>query len=164
MQDRIVCDCGKLSRCTEGLSSSRGIEWLFHQTASRQANSKIAQFQKQLGRPARLKDLAPLIRAHDPEIMATLKSALTPLANRLCLLLFLLDLEAVLVGGGSSALGDDLIKPLAAMVRERMWEKYSETVAFKVCELHNDAGITGAGGVSAHALPTSGLTTMSSSK
>ena len=105
---------------------------------------KLRSFKSSWGVPPGLKDLAPLIRAHDPEIMAPLKSTLTPLANRLCLLLFLLDLEAVLVGGGSSALGNDLIKPLAAMVRERMWEKYSETVAFKVCELHNDAGITGA--------------------
>lgn len=142
MQDKKQCGCG-LKYCTEGLSSATSIEWNYQNYIAKFPNSSLAKLQKKLGRDITIKDTSDLIKAHDKDVMESLKDSFKPLASRISLAIFLLDLEAVLVGGGPSIIGDSILEPIKYWMKQCTWDSIYNHVVITTCKLGNDAGIIG---------------------
>lgn len=94
----------------EAISSARGMEFIIDQYACKYSESPIGRLKGQLGRRLSVKDAAPVIKKNDPIIMRAMRKSLKPIAERISLISYLMDLECVLIGGGPSLLGDIIIE------------------------------------------------------
>ncbi len=142
MQNKYICGC-KLKHCCEASSSAIGIEKDLNDFAKTNPVSSLGKLREKQGGEFTLKQAATLIKNDDPDAQSILKEALRPLASRISLAIFFLDVEAVLIGGGPSELGDKLLDPIKELVAECTWQSTCDQTDFKVCELKNDAGIIG---------------------
>lgn len=136
------CGCG-LSYCLEGLSSALGIEWYLDHVALAKKHSKLAELKAKLGRNLHIKDCVGLIKVEDEVTIEALKYALKPLAFFISTIIFTLDPEAVLIGGGPSALGKPLIDIIQYWLKQCLWKNRLPLVDIKTCSLGNDAGVLG---------------------
>lgn len=142
MQNIFTCPCG-FKYCTEALSSGVQMEKLFNKRANEHEHSSLGNLQQKLQRDLLLSDLKCLIDQKDKFALAVLHEALQPLASRISLVIMLLDLDAVLIGGGASRLGDVLINTLKDILKTYLWETVLDKFDLKLCELGSDAGLIG---------------------
>ena len=155
MQTIYKCGCPSRGNCTEGSSSAYAMEKAFSDYASEHPNSRIASYWKSGEKRIALKDIAPLIKIRDLTTMKIFNKCLRPLAARISMAIFMLDVEAVIIGGGITALGDHLLEPLWKMVRQYLWPTFQKGVVLKVATLGNDAGFYGAFALAKQGLETS---------
>ena len=142
MQETHKCACG-LEYCTEGQSNALGIEQSLEQYAFNNPGSKLHEIYVKSNNKISLKDCNELLNKGDELANKALESALEPLSKRISLALFLLDLEAVFIGGGPSNIGEPLIKAIKNTLKEYLWEHILNKVVIDVCDLKNDAGVVG---------------------
>ncbi len=136
------CGCG-LRYCIGGLSTAVGIERYFQKYIIENPSSSLSLLQYKLKREIKIKDISELIKNWDADATKALSHALQPLIGKMSTLIFALDPQAILIGGGPSALGEDLIKLIKLGLRRYVWKPIFDKVDIKLCELKNDAGIIG---------------------
>ena len=145
-QDQYRCSCG-LDGCIEAISGASGISSLLMDQAAKNPQSKLGVLYKDLQRkdlPLNIEVVSKLIYQKDLLVLETLKNALKPLAARISLIQFLFNLEAILIGGGPSVLGDILLDCINFWRKQWEWPSIYDSLDLKVCELKNDAGVIGA--------------------
>ena len=136
------CLCG-LRYCIGGLSTANGIERYFQDYIIENPSSSLSKLQRKLGRDIKIKDASELIKSWDPDATKALSFALQPLIGRISTLIYAIDPQAILIGGGPSALGDVLIDILKIGLKRVTWESTLNNIDIKLCELRNDAGTIG---------------------
>ena len=136
------CGCG-LRYCIGGLSTAIGIERYFQNYIIAHPGSSLAILQKQLGREIKIKDISTLIKKWDPDATEALSFALQPLIGKISTLIYAIDPQAILIGGGPSALGQNLIDIIMLGLKRVVWKDILEKVDIKLCKLGNDAGMVG---------------------
>lgn len=136
------CGCG-LRYCIGGLSTCVGIERYFQDYIIEHPGSSLAILQRKLGYNIKIKDTAHLIKSWDPDATSALSHALQPLIGRISTLIYAVDPQAVLIGGGPSALGQNLIDIINLGLKRVVWGDVLKNVDIKLCELANDAGMIG---------------------
>lgn len=111
LQDLYRCSCG-LKGCIEAVAGASGITALLMDQAVKAPQSPLGILYQKLQRQEKhlnLEIVSDLIYKEDAMVLEVLRNALRPLAARISLIQFLFNLEAVLIGGGPSALGQILI-------------------------------------------------------
>jgi len=136
------CLCG-LRYCIGGASTAVSIERHFRDFIIAHPGSSLAHLERKLGRDVKIKDAADLIKKWDPDATEALSYALQPLIGKISSLVYALDPQAVLIGGGPSALGQNLIDIIKSGLKRIMWKQMLDIVDIKLCELGNDAGMVG---------------------
>jgi glucokinase len=101
----------------EAMSSATGIEKEFEEFIKKNPNSPLAKKQLTLNHKLTIADASDLIKSSDQDAVQILSNALKPLVDTIAFLATCLDLEAVLIGGGPSALGQPLIDIIKKMLR-----------------------------------------------
>jgi len=142
MNSDIPCACG-LKGCAEGLSSSVGIQKYMQMYIEKNPNCSLAKRQTKIGKKITILDVADLIKSGDKDTTSAISYALKPLAGVISMMIFAFDPQAVLIGGGPSALGDPLIKIIDNHLSEMLWPQFRKLVDIKICELKNEAGMIG---------------------
>ena len=136
------CDCG-LSYCIEGLSSATGIEWYFDRFIARNPESSLSILKNTLGRKVTLRDATHLIIENRTSVIRALRYALKPLASRISLLMYILDVEAFIIGGGPSVIGQPLLDAIDYWLKQCMVKQLRSKFVLKIAELKNQAGVIG---------------------
>lgn len=145
LQTKYDCGCD-VGTCVEGSSSAYAMERTFTDYVVKNPQvTYLSQLLKKGSKRISMRDLAPYIKSNDPIVMNIFIQCLDPLAQRLALAVMLLDPEAIVIGGGVSALGEYLIKPLLKLMRKYLWKAvFRGRFELKTSSLGNDAGIYGA--------------------
>ncbi len=143
MQDSLTCRCG-LSGCIEPISSATGIEQTFQSYTEEHPSSSIAKLQLKTKNKLTVKDVLPLIKMNDFDAMLCLEKALLPLASHIAVMIHSLDPDAVIIGGGPSALGQPLLDTITKMVRKYTLPFTHELTKIVLAKLGNHAGMYGA--------------------
>ncbi|WP_342258828.1 ROK family protein [Spiroplasma endosymbiont of Dioctria linearis] len=136
-QNKYQCNCNLLG-CIEGLSSATGIE--------RELNNNYAYFSKRLNTQKdwiEIKDIYNLFQINDKKTINILKSSLTPLAKHIAVSLHLMDFEIIVIGGGPSALGKNLITIIKDILKDYLLPSFYKKLDLRIAKLGNDAGIWG---------------------
>ena len=136
------CGCG-LRYCLGGLSTAVGIERYFQKYILVNPGSSLAILQREIGREIKIKDISPLIKKVDPDATKALSYSLQPLIAKMSSLMFAIDPQAILIGGGPSALGQPLIDIIKNGLKPMVFPFLLENIDIKLCELRNDAGMVG---------------------
>ena len=136
------CGCG-LPYCMEAISSARGMEFTIDQFACKFEDSPIGLLKSQLGRRLSVKDAAPIICKNDFVIQRAMRKCLKPLAERISLISYLMDLERVFIGGGPSQLGEILIEHINYWRKQIEWDGKFKQLKVEICELKENAGLVG---------------------
>ena len=136
------CPCG-LPYCMEGLSSAIGIEWWIDKQAMRNPDSSLGMLKLQLGRKLTIKDCSKLILSGDIQTTNALRYTLRSLAVVISMSLFIIDPEAILIGGGPSALGQPLLDAIHYWLKQFTWNDILKKFDLALCHLGNDAGLVG---------------------
>ncbi len=127
-QDKWPCTCG-LKGCVEPVSSATGIE---------------KELTNHFGTKTTILDVSKKFISGDSEITKIFEGALRPLAKHIATMLTALNPEAVIIGGGPSALGEPLRKLIEQLVHEYSLDFVAESVEVLLAETKNDAGMLGA--------------------
>ena len=143
MQDSLVCRCG-LSGCIEPMSSATGIEQIFQSYIKEHPSSSIAKLQLKTKNKLTVKNVVPLIKKNDFDAILCLEKALFPLASHIAVMIHSLDPDAVIIGGGPSALGQPLLDIITKIVRKYTLPFTHELVKIVLAKLGNQAGVYGA--------------------
>lgn len=135
------CGCGKRG-CLEQYCAAPGMV----RTARKYLDAHPEQDSILRGRPGGMfsaKDLFDAAREGDAAASAIAEFILRTLARGLSFISCVVDPEVFVIGGGVSAAGDILIRPLQKYYREAAFHASRDT-EFRLAELGNDAGIYGA--------------------
>ena len=122
------CACG-LTGCLEAVASAAGIARRY---AARGGSGRVTA-----------QEVAARARDDDPVASAVWHEAVTALATALAWLATLVAPEVVVVGGGLSAAGSQLLEPLARETAARL--SFQRVPALVTAELGDQAGCIGAG-------------------
>ncbi|WP_434414478.1 ROK family protein [symbiont of Argiope bruennichi] len=134
--------CG-LPHCMEGLSSALATEKYINQYLDKNPNSPLNELR--INKPfLKLKDLSQHIAKKDPETIDLLRFCFKPLASHIATMMYAIDPDVVLIGGGPSNLKDDLLEIIYYWVKQLTNEFCWKQIPIKICSLENDAGIYGA--------------------
>ncbi|WP_127942711.1 ROK family protein [Mycoplasma sp. ATU-Cv-703] len=125
-QNQVDCTCG-LKHCIEPVSSAQGME-----RALRTANL--------LGSLREIKKLV----GQNPQVDAVLSASLTPLAHHIATMETALNPEAIIIGGGASALGEPFRALLANLVKQNQLDFINRSTQILLAQTENDAGMLGA--------------------
>ncbi|URM53226.1 ROK family protein [Mycoplasma sp. SG1] len=144
MQDEYDClSCG-LPHCMEGLSSAVRIEKYMRQYIDKNPNSDLAKLQKNIDHPLTIFDVQKMIKQDHKETTEILRYCLRPLGSHIAIMMYSIDPDVVLIGGGPSALGDYLLKHIHYWIEQYARDFVYKKIPIKVCQLGNQAGIYGA--------------------
>lgn len=127
-QDVRPCTCG-LKHCLEATSSASGIE-----------KDLKAHFKKDI----KLIDVAEDFKNGDKEIIEIFKNALRPLAQHMATMETALNPDAIIIGGGPSAIGEPLRKLIEDLIFENQLDFVAQATEILIAQKGNDAGVYGA--------------------
>lgn len=137
IRDGMNCTCGNKG-CLEAYASSRGIIERANIALSEKSN-------KDKFRPiTELKQLDHLVSEGDKIILNIIKETGIILGIAIANLANLLNPEMVVLFGGVTNLGENLIKPLREEVKKRAFKKATESLRIEVAKLGDNSGILGA--------------------
>ncbi|WP_168380694.1 ROK family protein [Mycoplasma todarodis] len=128
MQSKFKCSCG-LDNCVEPLSSATGIEKLLSE---------------HYGKKTTIKEMSTKIAEKDPEVIKLMKEALMPLSSHMAIMQTAINPDAIIIGGGPSALGQPLIDIIAENLNTMQLPFIQKSTKLLIASTKNDAGIYGA--------------------
>ena len=133
------CTCGR-NGCIETLCSA---SWLKNQAERllEKKNAVLENYRENQSPVIDARALIECVKTGDKACKKIWETYLSNLADALTSLINVLDPEIIAIGGGVSAAGDMLIKPVEKLVMQRcFFKKHAEIVK---AELGNDAGMIG---------------------
>lgn len=140
--DGYPCNCGK-NGCLETIASATGIVRQAMERVKANTNSKLATYLQQSG-TITSKDVFSLARESDPDCQAILERTGDVLGYAIASLATVINPSAILIGGGVSKAGDQLLSIINTAFHQYALPRVSEVCALKIAQLGNDAGIIGA--------------------
>ena len=127
-QNEYECTCG-LKHCIEPVSSATGIE-----------RALTKHFKKE----TTLESVAQDFIKGDIKIKEIIKKALIPLAHHIATIELAINPEAIIIGGGPTAMGEPLRKLIEENVKEVQLDFISSSTPILLATTKNDAGVYGA--------------------
>ncbi|KKK89092.1 hypothetical protein LCGC14_2736600, partial [marine sediment metagenome] len=137
IRDGMNCTCGNKG-CLEAYASSRGIiERVNIALSDKRGKGKFQPITE-------LKQLDQLVLEGNEIILNVIKETGVILGIAVANLANLLNPEMVVLFGGVTNLGENLIKPLREEVKKRAFKKATESLRIEVAKLGDNSGILGA--------------------
>ncbi|RSL30936.1 ROK family protein [Salibacterium salarium] len=136
------CNCGK-SGCLETVASATGMVRMARETIEHNTNSRLYQIWQENGEIT-TKDIFACAENNDTEAVTIINNAMYYLGLATANIANVLNPEKIVIGGGVSGAGEDLLRPLRFYYDTYALPKVKEHSTFAVAELGNDAGVAGA--------------------
>ncbi|MFB4164760.1 ROK family glucokinase [Alteribacillus sp. JSM 102045] len=136
------CNCGKAG-CLETVSSATGIIRLAKEEAEKNKNSSLYKLWQEKNELS-TKDIFELSAAGDQTANVVIEKAMHYLGLAAANIANVLNPQKIVIGGGVSAAGEQLLIPLRSHYEEYALERVKADSDFALAELGNDAGVTGA--------------------
>ncbi len=137
VRDGIMCTCGNRG-CLEAYASARGITARVH-AAFLESNLK-----NELQTPITLEHICKMALQGNEIVLNVIRETGVILGIAIANLANLLNPEMVVLFGGVTNLGENLIKPMREEVKKRAFKKATETLRIEVSKLPDKSGILGA--------------------
>lgn len=142
-QSSIGCTCGK-KYCLEPLSSATGIERIAKKYIKYHPLSSLARLKRKLKSFPEVKEMKDLLLKDDKHTKKIFIKALKPLASHISTMLYALNPEAVIIGGGPSQIGKPLINLLKQLIDKVTGAPLTNTYSLEISCLENKVGMFGA--------------------
>ncbi|MFB5662048.1 ROK family glucokinase [Alteribacillus sp. HJP-4] len=136
------CNCGKTG-CLETVSSATGMVRLAHEAAKEFPTSKLTKHYQDTGEMT-TKEIFAFSADGDEAARKVVDISMYYLGLSAANIANVLNPAKIVIGGGVSAAGDDLLKPLTHYYNKYALEKVKSDSTFVLAELGNDAGVAGA--------------------
>ena len=137
-----LCNCGK-SGCLETVSSATGIVRLAEESLNRDAVSILHAVKRDRGE-IEAKDVLEAAKEGDSLALSVVHTAMDYLGFALANLANALNPERIVIGGGVSKAGEELLKYIRTSFSAFTIPKISRETSLKIATLGNDAGVIGA--------------------
>ncbi len=137
IRDGIECTCGNKG-CLEAYASSRGIKERTHAALLEKEDKDTSQTLTSL------EHINKIASQGNETVLNVIKETGVILGIAVANLANLLNPEMVVLFGGVTNLGENLIKPLKEEVRKRAFKKATESLRIEVSRLGDNCGILGA--------------------
>ncbi|KEZ20659.1 ROK family protein [Mycoplasma capricolum] len=143
-QYNLKCNCG-LNNCIEKVCSATTIP----NSLLKILNNKYPEFYQKHFSNIKNLDMKLLFEIYNNlnkpiELKNSLLEVYNELFNHMSLLIHALDPDVVIIGGGGSLAGNNLLELFEFGVRNKLTNSYKDIVDFKLALLKNDAGMIGA--------------------
>ncbi len=132
------CTCGNRG-CWERYASATALIRMGTEAAEKHPESAL-----NIGRKLNAKDVMDAAKAGDPAAMEVFDKYTTYLAIGMVNIINFTDPEIIAIGGGVSAAGEFLVKPIREKVKKMAFYKAMPHARIELATLGNDAGIIGA--------------------
>ncbi len=136
------CGCGNRG-CLEALASGTAIAREGQEQVNRGVPTRIAEIARG---PVTAKDVVDAMRQGDPYAADIVRQAMAYLGIGMANLVNLFNPERIVIGGGLTALGQDLLAPVDRAIRLRAFPSAAAQVTVCLAELGARVGIVGAAG------------------
>ncbi|WP_106497146.1 ROK family glucokinase [Lentibacillus sp. Marseille-P4043] len=136
------CNCGKKG-CLETIASATGIVRQAMERIKQEPTSHLASFYQQSG-VVTAKDIFDLAHNGDPDCKAIVERTGDVLGFAIANLATVINPSTLLIGGGVSKAGDQLLSSINSAFTKYALPRVSEVCKLKIAQLGNDAGIIGA--------------------
>lgn len=143
IRDGITCGCGRKG-CWEQYASATALIRQAQEVTKEHINSKILSFAGGNIENISAKNVFDAAQAGDYIAAEVLKKYFEYVAMGITNLINILEPSMIVIGGGMSAQGDYLVKPIKEFVQAEMYGGLSLKTKIKAAELGNPAGIIGA--------------------
>lgn len=128
-----LCGCGN-TNCLECFASANGMVSTMNQLLTKNEKKPIRD----------AKEIFQLLEDNSWEATKTLEITIDFLARSLASIINILDPEEVIIGGGVSDAGENLLQPLRIRVNELLFPQIRNNVIIRKATQGNDAGVYGA--------------------
>ncbi|WP_028783209.1 ROK family glucokinase [Thalassobacillus devorans] len=135
------CNCGKTG-CLETIASATGIVRLAEEAITKNKETSLAEFSVK-ERTFTAKDVFDAARAGDKLAREVLDYVMDVLGMAIANLAIACNPSKIVIGGGVSKAGEDLLVPLRKAFDQYALPRTSEACEFVIAELGNDAGVLG---------------------
>lgn len=132
------CTCGNRG-CWERYASATALIRMGHECAAKHPESVLAGKET-----LNAKDVMDAAKANDPAGLEAFDQYTTYLAIGIVNIINFMDPEVIVIGGGVSAAGEFLLKPIREKVAQMAFYKAMPYAKIELATLGNDAGIIGA--------------------
>lgn len=136
------CNCGKKG-CLETIASATGIVRQAMECAEQNPSSVLSQFYKQTNMLT-AKDIFEFAKNGDADCQQIIERTCEVLGFALANIAVIVNPSTILIGGGVSKAGDQLISGIKRAFTQYALPRVSAVCDIKVAELGNDAGFIGA--------------------
>ena len=133
-----LCTCGNRG-CWERYASATALIRMGHECAAKHPESILAGKEK-----LNAKDVMDAAKANDPAGLEAFDQYTTYLAMGMVNIINFMDPEVIVIGGGVSAAGEFLLKPIREKLAKMVFYKAMPYAKVELATLGNDAGIIGA--------------------
>jgi len=133
-----LCTCGNRG-CWERYASATALIRMGHECAAKHPESILAGKEK-----LNAKDVMDAAKANDPAGLEAFDQYTTYLAMGMVNIINFMDPEVIVLGGGVSAAGEFLLKPIREKLAKMVFYKAMPYASIELATLGNDAGIIGA--------------------
>jgi len=133
-----LCTCGNRG-CWERYASATALIRMGHECAAKYPDSILAGKEK-----LNAKDVMDAAKANDPAGLEAFDQYTTYLAMGMVNIINFMDPEVIVLGGGVSAAGEFLLKPIREKMAKMVFYKAMPYANVELATLGNDAGIIGA--------------------
>lgn len=140
--DGPLCNCGRKG-CLETYVSATGMVRQAMEMISKHPTSNLAKRYK-ANECITTQDIFELLEENDPISQQIINFTTDVLGKELANVATILNPSKILIGGGVSKAGDQLMIPLKTAFKKYSLPRIHESCEFKVAQLGNDAGIIGA--------------------
>ncbi|OZU89970.1 glucokinase [Virgibacillus indicus] len=135
------CNCGRKG-CLETIVSATGIVRQAMETIDKDKSSMLASHYEKKG-SITAKDVFEFAEAGDPASKAIVKNTADIIGLFIANMGVVVNPEKVLIGGGVSKAGDQLLSQIQSAFEKYALPRVSEVCQLEIAELGNDAGIIG---------------------
>ncbi|ATG97405.1 ROK family protein [Mesoplasma lactucae] len=147
MQKVFDCNCG-LTECLEPVSSAIGMAKVMRKLFNDDPKHPVRKLFEDNGveiDKLEMRDISEVYDAtKDPQLKALMLEIYRPLLTHMSLMIYALDVKAIILGGGGSKMGQNLIDIIWEGLSDIVVDMYKKDVVISIAELGNDAGIVGA--------------------
>ncbi|MGY4690282.1 ROK family glucokinase [Salibacterium sp. K-3] len=148
------CNCGKKG-CLETTSSATGMVRMAEEAAAENQDSML--YIKKQQAPLTAEVLFECAAAGDQTAEFVIENAMNYLGMAAGNTANVLNPRKIVIGGGVSAAGEQLLQPLRSYYAAHALPRVEQYTNFAIAELGNDAGITGAAWLAKHKAPAGTL-------
>lgn len=141
-QNEINCTCGR-TNCLEPKASASAIIKEINNFAKTNKKTVLNTKLSQKGSNLEFKDVIDLIKNNDPEIMAIIKKSLKLLIENMSIMVYALNPDVIIIGGGFSSFGIHTEKLIRDELSKIIAPFFMENLEIRNAEYGNDAAFLG---------------------